>query len=131
MKKVGYVLVGDWGRGQLRLVIVEVKGNVKVLRNLWLKRIVNLRVSIEVWDVSGPSGGGSLKSSWSYNGLDTSSDLSPEGDLPGATAVEAIKTDLKKVAVGYQTAVIKIFEIESGKELAKFRVDPVDGGKSL
>ena len=87
--------------------------------------------SVKVWDVSGPSGGGSLKSSWSYDGLDTSSDLSPEGDLPGATAVEAIKTDLKKVAVGYQNAVIKIFEIESGKELAKFQVDPVDGGKSL
>ena len=87
--------------------------------------------SVKVWDVSGPSGGGSLKSSWSYDGLDTSSDLSPEGDLPGATAVEAIKTDLKKVAVGYQNAVIKIFDIESGKELAKFQVDPVDGGKSL
>ena len=45
--------------------------------------------------------------------------------------MEAIKTDLKKVAVGYQNTVIKIFEIESGKELAKFQVDPVDGGKSL
>ena len=34
--------------------------------------------SVEVWDVSGPSGGGSLKSSWSYDGLDTSSDLNLE-----------------------------------------------------
>ena len=84
---------------------------------------------VKVWDVSGPSGGGSLKLSWSYDGLETSSDLSPDGDLPGATAVEAIKTDLKKVAVAYQNAVIKIFDIESGKELSKFHVDPVEGGE--
>ncbi|TBU50127.1 WD40 repeat-like protein [Dichomitus squalens] len=83
---------------------------------------------VKVWDVSGPSGGGSLRLSWSYNGLETPSDLSPEGDLPGATAVEAIKTDLKKVAVAYQNAVIKIFDIESGKELSKFQIDPVEGG---
>ncbi|KAI0747858.1 WD40 repeat-like protein [Daedaleopsis nitida] len=85
---------------------------------------------VKVWDVSGPSGGGSLKLSWSYNGLENT-DLSPEGDLPGATAVEAIKTDLKKVAVAYQNAVIKIFDIESGKELSRFQVDPVEGDDSI
>ena len=84
---------------------------------------------VKVWDVSGPSGGGSLKLSWSYNGLEISTDLSPEDDLPGATAVEAIKTDLKKAAVAYQNAVIKIFDIETGKELSKFQVDPVEGGE--
>ncbi|KAH9946343.1 WD40 repeat-like protein [Epithele typhae] len=87
--------------------------------------------SVKVWDVSGPSGGGSLKLSWLYDGLETPSDLSPEGDQPGATAVEAIKTDLKKVAVGYQNAVIKVFDIESGKELSKFQVDPVEGDDSV
>ncbi|OSD02797.1 WD40 repeat-like protein [Trametes coccinea BRFM310] len=85
---------------------------------------------VKVWDVSGPSGGGSLKLSWSYEGLERS-DLSPEGDLPGASAVEAIRSDLKKVAVAYQNAVIKIFEIESGKELLKFQVDPVEGDDSI
>ncbi len=86
---------------------------------------------VKVWDVSGPSGGGSLKLSWSYDGLEIPSDLSPEGDLPGATAVEAIKTDLKKVAVAYQNSVIKIFDIESGKELSRLQVDPVEGGEWL
>ncbi|CDO69008.1 hypothetical protein BN946_scf184834.g15 [Trametes cinnabarina] len=81
---------------------------------------------VKVWDVSGPSGGGSLKLSWSYEGLERS-DMSPEGDLPGASAVEALRSDLKKVAVAYQNAAIKIFEIESGKELLKLQVDPVDG----
>lgn len=86
---------------------------------------------VKVWDVSGPSGGGSLKLSWSYDGLETSHDLSPEGDMPGATAIEAIKTDLKKVAVAYQNAAIKIFDIETGKELSKFQIDPVEGGELL
>ncbi|PIL23750.1 hypothetical protein GSI_13500 [Ganoderma sinense ZZ0214-1] len=86
---------------------------------------------VKVWDVSGPSGGGSLKLSWSYEGLETPHDLGPEGDLPGATAIEAIKTDLKKVAVAYQNAVIKIFDIETGKELSKFQIDPVEGDDSI
>lgn len=83
--------------------------------------------AVKVWDVSGPSGGGSLKLTWSYDGLEPQGDSHGEGDAPGATAVEAIKTDLKKVAVAYQNAVIKIFDIESGKELALLRSDPADG----
>lgn len=43
-----------------------------------------------------------------------------EGDeVPGATAVEAIKVDLKKVAVAYTNGVIKIFDIEDGRELMR------------
>jgi striatin 1/3/4 len=38
--------------------------------------------------------------------------------LPGVVAVEAIKVDLKKVAVAYQNATIKIFDVVHGKELA-------------
>lgn len=86
--------------------------------------------SVKVWDVSGPSGGGSLRLSWSYDGLDstTEGDLGPENhELPGATAVEAIKTDLKKVAVAYQNAVIKIFDIETGKEVNKLKSDTTQG----
>ncbi len=114
----------------------ELIGHTDAVWDLALARDESTLVScgaeglVKVWDVSGPSGGGSLKLSWSYNGLETS-DLSPEGDLPGATAVEAIKTDLKKVAVAYQNAVIKIFDIESGKELSRFQVDPVEGGEWL
>jgi len=81
--------------------------------------------TVKVWDVSGPSGGGSLKLSWSYDGLDAGEPQN-EGDAPGATAVEAIKTDLKKVAVAYQNAVIKIFDIETGKELVRLQTEPVE-----
>lgn len=77
--------------------------------------------SVKVWDVSGPSGGGSLKLSWGYEGVDAQHE--ENGDAPGATAVEAIKTDLKKVAVAYQNAAIKIFDIESGKEVIRLQTE--------
>lgn len=75
--------------------------------------------AVKVWDVSGPSGGGSLRLSWGWTGLDNQDELGGEIDAPGATAVEAIKADLKKVAVAYQNAVVKIFDIESGKEISR------------
>ena len=80
--------------------------------------------AVKVWDVSGPSGGGSLKLSWAYEGVDGQQSSQEENtDAPGATAVEAIKTDLKKVAVAYQNAAIKIFDIESGKEVIRLQTD--------
>ena len=71
---------------------------------------------VKVWEVSDPSGSGSQRLSWTYNGMDY--DGEETDDQPGVTAVEAIKVDLKKVAVAYQNATIKIFDIAHGKELA-------------
>ncbi|GLB35160.1 putative WD domain, G-beta repeat [Lyophyllum shimeji] len=80
--------------------------------------------TVKVWDVSGPSGGGSLKLTWGWGGVENSDELRPEDStVPGATAVEALKADLKKVAVAYQNAVVKIFDIESGKELSQLQSD--------
>ncbi|PPQ78167.1 hypothetical protein CVT25_015500 [Psilocybe cyanescens] len=78
---------------------------------------------VKVWDVSGPSGGGSLKLTWGWHGVENADDLHESPDAPGATAVEAIKTDLKKVAVAYQNAIVKIFDIETGKELSRLESD--------
>ena len=77
--------------------------------------------AVKVWDVSGPSGGGSLRLSWGYDGVDGQQD--ENSDASGATAVEAIKTDLKKVAVAYQNSAIKIFDIETGKEVIRLQTD--------
>lgn len=85
---------------------------------------------VKVWDVSGPSGGGSLKLSWGWSGLESQDEWNGEGDAPGATAVEAIKVDLKKVAVAYQNAVVKIFDIESGKEQSRLSSDMSYDGTS-
>ncbi|KAI0781213.1 WD40 repeat-like protein [Trametes elegans] len=115
----------------------ELIGHTDAVWDLTLARDESTLIScgaeglVKVWDVSGPSGGGSLKLSWSYDGLETSTDLSPEVDLPGASAVEAIKSDLKKVAVAYQNASIKVFEIETGKELMKLHVEPAEGDDSV
>lgn len=79
--------------------------------------------AVKVWDVSAPSGGGSLRLTWGWAGLDGPDDQPEEADSPGATAVEAIKTDLKKVAVAYQNAVVKIFDIETGKEVSRLQSD--------
>ncbi|KAF7359399.1 Striatin-related protein [Mycena sanguinolenta] len=80
--------------------------------------------TVKVWDVSGPSGGGSLKLTWGWAGLESADESQQEdADVPGATAVEALKVDLKKVAVAYQNAVVKIFDIENGKELSRLATD--------
>jgi striatin 1/3/4 len=55
--------------------------------------------------------------------LDSQDELGGESNAPGATAVEAIKADLKRVAVAYQNAVVKIFDIESGKEVSRLPSD--------
>jgi len=86
--------------------------------------------SVKVWDVSGPSGGGSLKLTWGWYGVENPDDMHENPDMPGATAVEAIKTDLKKVAVAYQNAVVKIFDIETGKELSRLESDMSYDGTS-
>ncbi|KAI6019608.1 WD40-repeat-containing domain protein [Pisolithus orientalis] len=56
--------------------------------------------TVKVWDVGVP-GGGALRLT------------------QAPTSVEAIKTELKNVAVAYQNAVVKIFEIETGKEVSR------------
>ncbi|KAI5124053.1 hypothetical protein M0805_003882 [Coniferiporia weirii] len=71
--------------------------------------------SVKVWDVGSASGVGALKLSWGYFGLE--SEWEDPAEPPGATCLEAIKSDLKKVAVGYQNAVVKIFDVDTGKEV--------------
>ena len=84
---------------------------------------------VKVWEITGT--GGNLNLSWSYNGLnDNGEEIKTEDDpedTPGATAVEAIKMDLKKVAVAYQNTVVKIFDIETGKEEMKLQPEIVAG----
>ena len=84
---------------------------------------------VKVWDITAT--GGNLSLSWSYNGLnDNGEEIKTEDDpedTPGATAVEAIKMDLKRVAVAYQNTVVKIFDIETGKEEMKLQPEIVAG----
>ena len=79
---------------------------------------------VKVWNLAG-NGIGSLKLSWGFDGTE-----SVEGDRKeeiGATAIEPIKTDLKKVAVAYQNSVVKIFSIEAGTQLGVLNIDSASG----
>jgi striatin 1/3/4 len=111
----------------------ELIGHTDAVWDLALVKDENTLIScgaegaVKIWDVSGPSGGGSLKLSWRWNGLDNDNDLEDDIDIPGATSVEVLKSDLKRVAVAYQNAVVKIFEIETGKEMIRLPSDTTFG----
>jgi len=115
----------------------ELIGHTDAVWDLALVKDENTLIScgaegtVKVWDVGCPSGGGSLKLSWRWNGLDSNSDLEIEADVSGATSVEVLKTDLKKVAVAYQNAVVKIFDIETGKEQTRLQSDTTYGMSSM
>lgn len=80
---------------------------------------------VKVWDVGGV-GPGSLRLSWGYGGMGVdSASTSEDNDILGATAVKAIKTNLKWVAVAYRNATVKIFEVDSGKEVAALRAEGI------
>jgi striatin 1/3/4 len=114
----------------------ELIGHTDAVWDLALAKDENTLIScgaegaVKAWDVSGPSGGGSLKLSWRWNGLDSDSELEDDADVPGATSVEILKTDLKKVAVAYQNAIVKVFEIETGKEVIRLPSDITYGTSS-
>jgi striatin 1/3/4 len=80
--------------------------------------------SIKVWDVSGNELGGKLKGSWGYNGSESES----PGDGPGATSLEAVKTDLRTIAVAFRDAIVKLFDLETGKETGRLNSDISYGG---
>lgn len=95
--------------------------------------------SVKVWDVSPgvllvPSssgaptseGSGKLLLTWGYNGTDASTatpDASEKAEAYGATSLAEIRTDLRKIAVAYRNAVVKIFDLETGKETARLPSD--------
>ncbi|KAF8626170.1 hypothetical protein AX15_005057 [Amanita polypyramis BW_CC] len=111
----------------------ELVGHTDAVWDLALLRDENTLVScggegaVKVWDVSLTTGGGSLRLTWGFNGLEAR-DESQDSDMPGATAVEAIKNDLRKIAVAYQNAVVKIFDAETGKELMRLPSDTTYDG---
>ncbi|KAF8644144.1 hypothetical protein AX16_008671 [Volvariella volvacea WC 439] len=106
----------------------ELVGHTDAVWDLALVRDENTLIScgaegaVKVWDVSNPHSPGKLKLSWGWHGLDQP-DGPEDPNAFGATAVEALRVDLKKVAVAYQNAVVKIFNIETGKELMQLQSD--------
>lgn len=81
---------------------------------------------MKIWDVGSSTSPGSLRLTWGYDGLDHNEEeyaKETNEDVIGATGIEAIKTDLKKIAVAFRNAIVKIFDLDSGKEFSKLQSD--------
>ncbi len=101
----------------------ELVGHTDAVWDLALIRDDSLLISggadgaIKDWDMGSPSRFGQLKLSWGSSRLDSNEEESNSSESIGATALESIKSDLKKVAVAYQNAVIKIFDVDTGRQV--------------
>ncbi|KAG8729891.1 hypothetical protein FRC12_020645 [Ceratobasidium sp. 428] len=80
---------------------------------------------IKVWEVS--EQGGNLRLSWGYNGTEYQTPEGEEEEVVPVVAVEGIKSDLRKVAVAYANCIVKVFDIETGKELTKLSANETYG----
>lgn len=89
--------------------------------------------ALKIWDTE--TKGSPLRSSWGYNGLEPSELAEPTeaytsglAKLPVPTGLDFCPTDLKKMVVSYSNSVIKLFDIETGKEILAFKSnDTYDG----
>ncbi|KAG0206009.1 hypothetical protein BGX28_002511 [Mortierella sp. GBA30] len=82
--------------------------------------------ALKIWDTE--TKGSPLRSSWGYNGLDPSELTEPTeaytsglAKLPVPTGLDFCPTDLKKMVVSYSNSVVKLFDIETGKEILAFK----------
>lgn len=88
--------------------------------------------ALKIWDTE--TKGSPLRSSWGYNGLEPSEWAEPTQaytsgltKLPVPTGLDFCPTDLKKMVVSYSNSVIKLFDIETGKEILAFKSNDTYG----
>jgi striatin 1/3/4 len=83
--------------------------------------------TVKIWDTE--TKGSPLKSSWSYHGSDASSATASTGpkQRPVPTGLDFCPTDLKKMVVSYSNSVIKLFDIETGKDILTFKSNETYG----
>lgn len=66
-----------------------------------------------------------LRLSWRYNGTEAEEE---EGkSLPIPTCVSVCWSDMRKLVVAYDNSVVKLFDIETGKEVLKLKSDETSG----
>ncbi|SPO28625.1 related to STRIATIN [Ustilago trichophora] len=76
-----------------------------------------------------------LQLSWDYFGSDPSPDTAKErenleksGTLPVPTCVEACHSDLRLVAVSYSNSVVKLFDLDTGRQVRQLKSDETFDG---
>ncbi|KAF9964414.1 hypothetical protein BGZ70_006497 [Mortierella alpina] len=77
--------------------------------------------TLKIWDTE--TKGSPLRSSWGYHGQQSSPVVATAKAMPVPTALDFCPTDLKKVIVSYSNSVMKLFDIETGKEVLTFKSD--------
>ncbi|KAF9289105.1 hypothetical protein BGZ68_010060 [Mortierella alpina] len=91
--------------------------------------------ALKIWDTE--TKGSPLRSSWGYHGLEPSELTEPTeaytsglAKLPVPTGLDFCPTDLKKMVVSYSNSVVKLFDIETGKEILAFKSNESYDGTS-
>ncbi|SPO35650.1 related to STRIATIN [Pseudozyma flocculosa] len=89
--------------------------------------------TIKIWATQQTDSGrapAELRLSWDYFGVDPPSDVSKErenlektGGLPVPTSVDMCRSDLRLCAVAYSNSVVKLFEVETGKQVRQLKSD--------
>jgi striatin 1/3/4 len=110
---------------------------------IWSMALVPLRVrdeallatasadgTVKVWSTEGPSGP-ALKLSWGYGGTDADGDEGVANEVVAPTSVAVVHSDMRKLAVAYQDAVVKLFDIETGRQLLQLRSDESYGALAV
>lgn len=81
--------------------------------------------TLKIWDTE--TKGSPLRSSWGYHGQQSSPIVATSKALPVPTSLDFCPTDLKKVIVSYSNSVMKLFDIETGKDILTFKSDETYG----
>jgi len=68
--------------------------------------------------------GHALKLNWGYGG----SDVPRDPTSPSPTSVDVCHSDLRKLAVGYQDSVVKLFDVETGQQVLRLKSDETYDG---
>ncbi|KAG0204152.1 hypothetical protein BGX28_003803 [Mortierella sp. GBA30] len=77
--------------------------------------------TLKIWDTE--TKGSPLKSSWNYLDQRSYPTLPYSKAVPVPTGLDFCPTDLKKVVVSYSNSTMKLFDIETGKDILTFKSD--------
>ncbi|KAJ1033907.1 hypothetical protein NDA16_000115 [Ustilago loliicola] len=124
-------LLPDRSDEEGRLASASADGTVKI----WSVRSPNSSSSSNGETNSSASAPAVLQLSWDYFGSDPSPDTAKErenleksGTLPVPTCVEACHSDLRLVAVSYSNSVVKLFDLDTGRQVRQLKSDETFDG---
>ncbi|EST08016.1 Striatin, N-terminal [Kalmanozyma brasiliensis GHG001] len=124
-------LLPDRSDEEGRLVSASADGTVKV----WSVRGSSASPTASNGEATSSASPAELQLSWDYFGSEPSADTAKErenlekgGALPVPTCVEACHSDLRLVAVSYSNSVVKLFDLDSGRQMRQLKSDETFDG---